>query len=882
MADDVDATSAAALRGSGNVVVATGRGRDRPGICDAFVRVVVDNGCRLMDMAQFLLEGILVFTFVFCLDKQDSMRIIMDLLQCAKATGLVLDFHFPSDEGREGFRSRAQSIAARVDTGIEAVSGARIAVINVVRAGSFTPALFHDIDMVLEEFCCKVDEIEHRSDNKVENNGEISKVTLRVTCPAGLRLSTLYMGAPVPDGAAARGLQRVARDHDTVMTLSWFDGINRPTGKSLVVFQLSQVLVPFELLDAILTEAGLDPGAAEKAESAWQQGRNKVAMLKGHSVDAARKVAENLQLTPGARLVCGALKAMGFRLAILAETGHRDISDKLRQLLGIDYVICQNLQVADGAFTGEYAGEASDVRFRKSDLLKLMAERESIDFQNVIVVGSFLKGLQASHARLMLETFGPNVLFNASQQRDLSLALYLLGFSGSHVRDLRRIHEPCDSSTGRAESAQEEDISLAAGDDGQSTYLISISARKRQPGALRRIFESMAAVKMPEALLRIVTVRQCSLQDGGMCLGLELRCRTGESQPVLKDLLFDCHRHGFQVSLDEQAVQSPSPKGPESCWQHYSQDRHIITLVQRPEINGECLKKIFSFLSSRNVNIVRIERLTVARLAAVQVTVSLPSSIEVADFQAQLGLTSREMGVDVAFQRDNVDRWMRRLVVFDMDSTLIQQEVIDELAKLAGVEDQVKALTESAMRGELNFFESLKARVALLKGHNADELFDKVKANLVFTPGAKKLCQTLKSLGYKMAVISGGFLPVAQEVQKYLGLDYAFANTLEVDEHTGLLTGATSGPVVTPQRKRALLAMIANVEGCEVCQTIAVGDGANDIPMLNTAGLGIAFCAKPKVQAATEFHINHQDLSAVLFLIGLSEHATERLAQEEE
>merc|ERR1712176_975552 len=151
-----------------------------------------------------------------------------------------------------------------------------------------------------------------------------------------------------------------------------------------------------------------------------------------------------------------------------------------------------------------------------------------------------------------------------------------------------------------------------------------------------------------------------------------------------------------------------------------------------------------------------------------------------------------------------------------------------------------------------------------------------------YTPGAKKLCTALKRLGFKMAVISGGFLPVAEEVQRYLGLDYAFANTLEGDEHTGLLTGLTSGPVVTPQRKRALLATIANVEGCEVQQTIAVGDGANDIPMLNTAGLGIAFCAKPKVQAATEIRINQKDSSTVLYLIGVSEHVTTKMATSED
>jgi len=252
----------------------------------------------------------------------------------------------------------------------------------------------------------------------------------------------------------------------------------------------------------------------------------------------------------------------------------------------------------------------------------------------------------------------------------------------------------------------------------------------------------------------------------------------------------------------------------------------------------------------------------------------LPSTLEPETLSQKLAAAAQQQGADIAFQQDELERWMRRLVVFDMDSTLIQQEVIDELAKYAGVESQVKAITEAAMRGELNFFESLKSRVALLKGYNAEELFSRVKANLMFTPGAKKLCDTLKSMGFKMAVISGGFLPVAREVQQHLGLDYAFANTLEVDE-AGLLMGNTSGPVVTPERKRALLATIANVEGCDIKQTIAVGDGANDIPMLKAAGLGIAFCAKPKVQAATEFRINQKDLSTVLFLIGVSELAAQ-------
>ncbi|EER13235.1 Phosphoserine phosphatase, putative [Perkinsus marinus ATCC 50983] len=226
--------------------------------------------------------------------------------------------------------------------------------------------------------------------------------------------------------------------------------------------------------------------------------------------------------------------------------------------------------------------------------------------------------------------------------------------------------------------------------------------------------------------------------------------------------------------------------------------------------------------------------------------------------------------VDCAVQVDDIARLCRRLVVFDMDSTLVEGEVIDELAKLAGVEKEVSAITSKAMHGEIDFFESLKQRVALLKGASAKYLIDEVESRMKFTPGARQLTKTLKAMGFKMAVISGGFLPFAQHTKKELGLDYAYANELEIDSN-GLLCGRTVGPVVTPQRKRNLLVMLARVEGVRVDQAIAVGDGANDIPMLTTAGLGVAFCAKPKVQEQANFRVNNKDLSTILYLVGLTQ-----------
>lgn len=821
-------------------MVFRGWGQDKPGIAEAFMKIVVEFKSEVLDMAQFLLGGGLMFTFVIKVCDEKSMGLMKSLTACAKAMGLQLSFHFP-DANKE----------------MEA-EGDNEAVIALVSAQVITPALLLDVDKVLVAHNCVVHEIEHRSDNKKENNGEYNKVQIRVSCPAGVRLASLLLGAP---GSTTEGLQSVAWRHGVEVTARWWDAMNRPNGKSLVVFGLSHVLCPYDVLDEVLKEGGIDP------ESVVAQGTGpgalesaKMALLKGKSIDLLKKVIDRLKWTSGAKVVCSALKRMGFRLAILTNTGMREMAEHVKSQLGFDYAISRDVEVEDGCFTGKYLGELSDVKFRKADLLKLMAEREGIHYRNVITVGEPLKGLKAANARIMLETFGPMIHFNSTKNPDLTIALYLLGFCGSDVRTLRKrrweegpgLSDPCGS----------------ASEPSGKRFMVQVSSQSRSTGQLQRIFSPLGPLGSE---VQLTTVRQCSLQDGGMCLGLDLKVLKENPDTVLKDLMFAAQQQGFQVMDVNDSAR-------DFDWKKSYQNRYAVTLVQQPCISSTTLSEVLALLGSQSVNVVKIERLSSHGLAALQLIVSLPDGLSPEEFAKKMVEVSKKQGADIAIQRDDLERSMRRLVVFDMDSTLIQQEVIDELAKLAGVETQVKEITEAAMRGELDFFGSLKSRVALLKGHNAEELFAKVKANLIFTPGAKKLCTCLRQLGFKTAVISGGFLPVAQEVQKYLGLDYAFANTLEVEETTGLLTGQTSGPVVTPQRKRQLLATIANVEGCEIQQTIAVGDGANDIPMLHAAGLGIAFCAKPKVQEVSQFRINQMDLSTVLFLIGVSERAMHRLA----
>ncbi|WP_129631286.1 phosphoserine phosphatase SerB [Candidatus Oscillochloris fontis] len=394
--------------------------------------------------------------------------------------------------------------------------------------------------------------------------------------------------------------------------------------------------------------------------------------------------------------------------------------------------------------------------------------------------------------------------------------------------------------------------------------LINITGKDR-PGLLTRITGVLA-----EHDLNVLDIGQAVIHDY-ISLGLLVEIPAPQHvSSMIKDLLFTGHEMGIEVRF------RPTTLEDYEAWVHeQGKSRHVITLLGR-NLSAAQISRVAAVCAANHLNIDVITRLTgrsslrnPVRLpkACVQMTVSGHLADEAA-MRRQLLPLSLEIGVDISFHADDIYRRNRRLVVFDMDSTLIQAEVIDELAKEAGVGAEVAAITSAAMRGELDFCQSLTRRVALLAGLPATTL-ETVAARLRLTDGAELVASTLKRLGYKIGIISGGFDYFGRRLQQQLGFDYMHANQLEIID--GQLTGRVLGEIIDGPRKAALLREIAAAEGLHLEQTIAVGDGANDLPMLSIAGLGVAFHAKPVVRQQASSAISDMGLDGLLFLIGIRE-----------
>ena len=396
-------------------------------------------------------------------------------------------------------------------------------------------------------------------------------------------------------------------------------------------------------------------------------------------------------------------------------------------------------------------------------------------------------------------------------------------------------------------------------------YLLNISGPDRRglSAELSSVFEQQD--------IRILDIGQSVIHDQ-VSLGMMVQLPENiDPNSILNKFSETSQRLG--VHIRTTAVSSESYKD----WiDAKGQDRYILTLLTR-EVSAEEIARITKVTAQQGLNIHDIARLSGRIDLDKPVTNDTKSCIEFAvkgtpnnsaEMRASFLRIASELDIDIAIQQDDAYRRTRRLVCFDMDSTLIETEVIDELAKHAGVGNQVAEITEEAMQGNIDFNESFRRRMALLKGLD-ESLLQEIADNLPIMEGAERLIKNLKAYGFKTAILSGGFTYFGKYLQKKFNIDYVHANTLEFDN--GKLTGNVIEPIINGDMKAKLLRDIAKQEGFSPAQTIAVGDGANDLPMLSAAGLGIAFRAKPLVRESAKQALSTHGLDSILYLLGFSD-----------
>lgn len=368
----------------------------------------------------------------------------------------------------------------------------------------------------------------------------------------------------------------------------------------------------------------------------------------------------------------------------------------------------------------------------------------------------------------------------------------------------------------------------------------------------------------------ILDISQSDIHNN-LSLGILFKTDEQKSGFIMKEMLFKASELGVSIRFEPIL-----PSEYDKWVSMQGKNRYILTILGR-KLSATQIAAATTVIADQGLNIDNISRLSgrvpIDTSKEPQTRACIQFSIrgtpkDRQEMQAKLMDLASKLQMDFSFQEDNMYRRMRRLICFDMDSTLIETEVIDELAKYHGVGEKVKEITERAMRGEIDFNESFSERVALLKGLDAS-VMPSIAQNLPITEGVDRLMHVLKKTGYKIAILSGGFTYFAEYLQHKYNIDYVYANELEIEN--GKLTGRYLGEIVDGKRKAELLKLIAQVEKVDIAQTIAVGDGANDLLMLGVAGLGIAFHAKPKVVANADQSINTIGIDGVLYFLGFKD-----------
>eukprot|EP00029_Vermamoeba_vermiformis_P014362 TRINITY_DN9483_c0_g1_i1.p1 TRINITY_DN9483_c0_g1~~TRINITY_DN9483_c0_g1_i1.p1 ORF type:complete len:864 (-),score=324.54 TRINITY_DN9483_c0_g1_i1:22-2613(-) len=820
-------------------------------------QIVQYRAVRSLSVAGVLSVGIVIAT--------PSVAVVKDLLLTCTHLGLEMTY----------------KITGVTSSPTASPSNGSDYVLTILSPHSHVPATcYRDFCQVLSNFQVNITKIINLSDKN--NTKKSSAVEFVVNVPAECDLSA-FKGA----------LLQVGRRHFSDIAVQAESLLRRK--KRMVVFDMNNTLIQtFDLLEYLGDKIGvLDKMKAIRAsygdKNFTSSITERVALLKGVSTKLLEGVEEHIKFTKGALFLCRALKKLGFKLACISS-GFDVISKAVKEELGLDYAFHNTLETEmtpEGeVFTGKLEMPIVD-GIRKMDLLTYLTEKEGISPEACICIGD------GPVSWGMIALAGLGIAFDATPQnynthlnllhceKDLSDTLYLLGYP-KHIWSEETKDKTQPRRTKRSISTEEEIETVIENPSNTRQYKRSIVTVTGPdgPGVLYSLCEIVAT-----SHAHIVDIRQFVLQQN-LLLVVLLEYDENSNDQVLKELLFKVKRMPG-MDMDFELLDQSNNESLER-----QASSHAITVINS-RMTFKFLAEFCKLIEARGCVIREINRLSEAKadknkkrygeedeeafvheLECLEFVVDLPSSSEedLSRIKAELMSMAKEFNTDIALQAEGLVRKIKRLVVFDMDSTLIQQECIDEMAVYAGVEQQVKDITRRAMNGELDFEQSLRQRVGLLRGVSA-EIIPHIVAAIQYTPGAKFLCKTLKKMGYKLAVISGGFTHIIKHVKDKLNLDYSFANTLEIRD--GKLTGQLLGPIVDARKKADLLDLIAQEEGIPHDQVIAIGDGANDLLMLSRAGLGIAFNAKPKVQEAAKFRINQASLATLIYFLGISDRSVD-------
>ena len=821
------------------------RGKDQPGVMDAFLSVLRDHGCCVVDLAKMRADVYITILFTITFEPGTSLAVIKDMLLAARAVDVEVSFQLDADAAASDGGLHADGSPPQGLTHFASQRGPAYAVVALGKnKGQLPLAFIQNLVTSVAKLGCHVSSMRRLSTN--------SLWALEMGLQVDHAVEEHRLGSELDALAQEHGVDVVVQETHLLSGTKRLVALDfdRCIVSGSITMMLAEAHGCADEMAAAIAE--MDSGCIPHDEAIARQ----VALLAGMSRMDAEETLRKIPYTQGCRHLCRFLHKLGYRVAVISSSTYDIVLEQVKKDIEVDYVFGNNLELVHGKLTGHLAGPVVTVS-RKQDLLRGIMMMEDIKASQIVAIGNGSRSVSRCLSGCLQIEFNTDPADRAPEGHyrlsdDLTHCLFVMGYTEADMGYLN--DSKATAAYSRLENNPEEDEDTVVDVDCLSVTLQGPTNKGR---ALHDIIAEMTPGVV--SILNVIV----NVSQAATIIMLVLQPTAANAvKTTIKDLLFAAKEAGFQMHYDMFDRTSLARKRASRRL------RYNLTLSKMDGLTTPFLADLAQKLAMLDVGVATIRRVSSKDLRVLDFQIRVPRDVNIKALKTDLVQLAAAHGTDVAIQASNLLRRSKRLIIFDMDSTLIQMEVIDEIAKHAGVGRQVEEITERAMRGEMDFNESLRTRASLLKGLDAS-VFQKVRDSLVYTDGVPHLTRVLKKLGYKMAVISGGFTEITDFVKGQLGLDYSFANKLEVVD--GRLTGVVDGEIVDGQRKADLLSLIAQREGVALEQVVAVGDGSNDLAMLCMAGLGVGYCAKPIIRENADIQVNQKSLSMLRYILGISD-----------